>query len=121
MRRPRLERAACARLSRRSQPRREAPPSSRDRADVHQVNTLLRAQSAYFAAGEPAGAQPRVRPPASPTLTLGRLELLRWFAKPPKGPLVCAVHLERRVVHWWCVLTLRSLRRGCGRVARCDP
>jgi len=39
--------------------------------------------------------------PACPTLLLARLELsASWYAKPPKDALVCAVHLDRKVVAW---------------------
>ena len=41
-----------------------------------------------------------VLPPACPTLTLRTFTLERWFARPPKDQLVCAVHLGRKVVHW---------------------
>ena len=48
-----------------------------------------------------------VQLPQRPVLHLRELELLRWFARPPAGPLVCAVHTEMPqrpgpcfVTHW---------------------
>jgi len=101
---------------------------------VHQLDALLKAQEAYLPNGAAAdkrvvgedaapvastgqlvggvqlggdGAAPGlVRPPARPKLTLVALELAHWYAKPPKGPLVCAVHPEDglegsgKVMHW---------------------
>jgi hypothetical protein len=86
---------------------------------VHQLSALLRAQSAYLvpegsgaespathrlAADTGGGAESVtaascVRPvmvelPARPTLAVRELELSHWFAKPPRGALVCAVHTE---------------------------
>ena len=37
---------------------------------------------------------PAVQLPARPVLSLSRLELRSWFALPPNGPIVCAVHTE---------------------------
>ena len=41
-----------------------------------------------------------VQLPACPRLLLTSLCLRGWYAKPPKGPLVCAVHLNGVVVAW---------------------
>ena len=47
-----------------------------------------------------ANAPKLVRPPACPRISLTKFELRDWYAKAPKGPLCCAVHLDRVVVCW---------------------
>ena len=69
---------------------------------VHQLDTLLRAQDAYFlpAVGDFESEPAIVRAPEAPALRLQRLELLDWYAKAPNKTFVCAVHIKGRVVHW---------------------
>ena len=54
-----------------------------------------------------------VRPPARPAISLSTLSLSNnWYAKPPKGPLCCAVHIDRKVVHWSSAVSVPSLPVG---------
>ena len=57
------------------------------------------------------GSRGWLQPPACPTLALTRLELVGWYVKPPKGPLCCAVHVERKVV-WWSAQVVASASPG---------
>ena len=81
---------------------------------VHQVAALLGSQGAYLSATSTAAAPEAAQPPPAermseiprpipvqlpqrPSLALSDLELSRWFATRPRGPLVCAVHTELSV------------------------
>ena len=66
--------------------------------------------------GTPTAAGALVRSPACPTLKLASLDLDRWYAKPPKGMQVCAVHRNSgpadtcgKVLHWSAPLTVDQL------------
>ena len=51
-----------------------------------------------------------VRPPARPAISLSTLSLSNnWYAKPPKGPLCCAVHRLQRHAPALAALTLSRL------------
>ena len=90
--------------------RRRAPASTSDAQGEESVTSLREESSSSSSSCRSPDSRPvgsLVRPPACPTASMRSLDLVNWYAKAPKGALVCAVHRNGdvgedrgKVVHW---------------------